>query len=157
METSKTDLTKILSVSGRHGLYKYIAQGRNGAIVESLDTGERTAFGLKSRITTLADISIYTENGELKLQDVLLKMKEVLGDSAAPEQKASAEDFKALFAKAVPDYDPNRFYVSHMKKISQWYNEILNHASFDFTSTEEENSSEDAPAESETPSESNPE
>ena len=59
----KTDLTRILSVSGQHGLFYYVAQARSGAIVEALSDKRRTVFDMKSRITTLADISIYTNEG----------------------------------------------------------------------------------------------
>ena len=113
----KTDLTRILSVSGQHGLFNYVAQARNGAIVEALSDKKRTCFDMKSRITTLADISIYTNEGEMKLQEVFLKLKEALGDADAPSPKSSSEELKALFAKAIPDYDADRFYVSHMKKV----------------------------------------
>ena len=132
----KTELSKVWSVSGHHGLYTYVAQSRNGVIVESLSNKERTCFGMKSKMTTLADISIFTEEGELKLKDVFLKLKEVLGDSPAPSPKASSEELKALFAKAVPDYDKDRFYVSHMKKVVEWYNELHDHASLDFEEEE---------------------
>ena len=137
MDNKKTDLARILSVSGFRGLYQYVAQARNGAIAESLAEGKRTCFDLKSRITTLADISIYTEEGELKLQDVFGKLHETLGDKDAPTSKASADELKALFAQAVPDYDADRFYVSHMKKVVDWYNELKNHASLDFLTDEE--------------------
>ena len=70
----KTDLARILSVSGQHGLFNYIAQARNGAIVEALSDKRRTCFDMKSRITTLADISIYTSEGEMKLQEVFQKL-----------------------------------------------------------------------------------
>ncbi|MBR5385017.1 MAG: DUF5606 domain-containing protein [Bacteroidales bacterium] len=132
----KTDLTKILSVAGQHGLFEYIAQARNGAIVESLETRKRTIFDMKSRITSLADISIYTTDAEVKLKEVFLKMKEVLGDAQAPTSKASADELKALFDKALPNYDGDRFYVSHMKKVVDWYNEIAKFASFDFAEEE---------------------
>ncbi len=135
----KTDLARILSVSGQHGLFNYIAQARNGAIVEALSDKRRTCFDMKSRITTLADISIYTSEGELKLKDVFLKLQAVLGDADAPTAKASSEELKSLFAKAVPDYDADRFYVSHMKKVVEWYNELKNFASLDF---EDENAAE---------------
>ena len=137
MENKKTDLARILSVSGSRGLYQYLAQARNGAIAESLADGRRTCFDAKSRITTLADISIYTEGGELKLQEVFGKLHETLGDKDAPTSKASADELKALFAQAVPDYDADRFYVSHMKKVVDWYNELKNHASLDFLTDEE--------------------
>ena len=126
----KTDLTRILSVSGQRGLYYYLAQARNGAIAEALSDKRRTCFDVKMRITTLADISIYTSEGEMKLN-------EVLGDADAPSSKASADELKALFLKAVPDYDGDRFYVSHMKKVVDWYNELKNFASLDFADPEE--------------------
>ena len=134
----KTDLSKILSISGQHGLFRYLAQARNGAIVESLVDKKRTVVDPKNRITTLADISIYSTEGEIKLQDVFLKMKDVLGDSPAPSAKASADELKEVFKKAVPDYDEDRFYVSHMKKVVEWYNELKENASLDFTNPEEE-------------------
>ena len=134
----KTDLSKILSVSGQHGLFQYLAQARNGAVVESLSDRKRTVVDSKNRITTLADISIYTTEGEAKLQEVFLKMKEVLGDKAAPSSKADPKELKALFGKALPDYDEERFYVSHMKKVVEWYNELKEKASLDFTESEEE-------------------
>lgn len=137
-----TDLSKILSVSGHSGLFLYVAQARNGAVVESLADKTRTSFGMNSRITTLADISIYTDEGEIKLQDVFLKMKEVLGDADAPGSKASANELKALFEKALPDYDRERFYVSHMKKVVDWYNIIKKYASFDFERPEQSEESE---------------
>lgn len=133
----KTDLARILSVSGQHGLYLYLAQARNGAIAESLSDKKRTCFDIKTRLTTLADIAIYTSEGELKLKEVFLKLKDVLGDADAPSPKASSEELKALFAKAVPDYDADRFYVSHMKKVVEWYNELKNYASLDFAEENE--------------------
>ena len=133
----KTDLARILSVSGQHGLYLYLAQARNGAIAESLSDKKRTCFDIKTRLTTLADIAIYTSEGELNLKEVFLKLKDVLGDGDAPSPKASSEELKALFAKAVPDYDADRFYVSHMKKVVEWYNELKNYASLDFAEENE--------------------
>ena len=128
----KTDLARILSVSGQHGLFNYIAQARNGAIVEALSDKRRTCFDMKSRITTLADISIYPSEGEMKLQEVFQKLHDALGEADAPTSKASADELKALFLKAIPNYDGDRFYVSHMKKVVDWYNELKNFASLDF-------------------------
>ena len=134
----KTDLAKILSVRGQRGLFSYIAQSRNGAIAESLQDHKRVNFSAASGITTLEDISIYTMEGEVKLKEVFLKIKEVLGDADAPSAKASADELKALFEKALPDYDGDRFYVSHMKKVVEWYNQLKNFASLDFVEEEEE-------------------
>ena len=133
----KTDLAKTLAIRGQHGLFNYIAQSRTGAIVESLSDKKRANFSASAGITTLADISIYTEEGEMKLQEVFLKLKEALGDTPAPDAKASPETLKALFAKAIPTYDADRFYVSHMKKVVEWYRELVQYASLDFVTDEE--------------------
>ena len=128
-------------------MFLYIAQARNGAIVEALSDKRRTCFDMKSRITTLADISIYTSEGELKLKDVFEKLHAVLGEADAPSsKKTSAEELKELFTKAVPDYDGDRFYVSHMKKVVDWYNELKNFASLKFV---EEGEAEEAEQKSE--------
>ena len=134
----KTDLAKILSVRGQRGLFSYIAQSRNGAIAESLRDHKRTNFAANSGITTLADISIFTLEGEVKLKEVFLKLQSVLGDADAPSSKADPKEIVALFEKALPDYDGDRFYVSHMKKVVDWYNELKNYASLDFVEEEEE-------------------
>ena len=62
----KTDLSKILAISGQSGLYLYISQARNGAIVEALSDKKRSSVSLSSKITSLADISIYTDDEEVK-------------------------------------------------------------------------------------------
>ena len=134
----KTDLSKILAISGQSGLYLYISQARNGAIVESLSDKKRSSVGMTSKITSLADISIYTDDEEVKLQDVFVSMKEVLGEADAPSSKSSADELKALFEKALPAYDRDRFYVSHMKKVVDWYNNLKKYASLDVVNLEEE-------------------
>ena len=134
----KTDLTKVLAVSGQSGLYLYISSTRTGAVVESLADKKRSAVSATSKITSLADISIYTDDEEIKLQDVFLNMKEVLGDADAPSAKSKPEELKALFEKALPAYDRERFYVSHMKKVVEWYNALKNYASLDFVNPEDE-------------------
>ena len=134
----KTDLSRILAISGQSGLYLYISQARNGAIVEALSDKKRSSVGMTSKLTSLADISIYTDDEEVKLQDVFLKMKDVLGEAAAPSAKSEPAALKALFEKALPDYDRDRFYVSHMKKVVEWYNALKNYASLDFVDLDAE-------------------
>ena len=134
----KTDLSKILAISGQSGLYLYISQARNGAIVEALVDKKRSSVGMTSKITSLADISIYTDDEEVKLQQVFVNMKDVLGEAEAPSAKSKPEELKALFEKALPDYDRDRFYVSHMKKVVEWYNALLKYASLDFVDLDAE-------------------
>ncbi len=134
----KTDLAKILSVSGQHGLYLFVAQSRHGAIAESLSDKKRTSFDAHSRISTLSDIAIYTSEGEMRLADVFTAMKETAAKgTAVPGPKDSPEQLKAFFAEAVPNYDADRFYVSHMKKVVEWYAELEKFASLDFVTDED--------------------
>ena len=128
----KTDLAKTLSIRGHHGLFNYIAQSRTGAIVEAFEDKKRYNFPANAGITTLEDISIYTAEGEMKLKEVFAQMHQVLGEAQAPAAKAAPADFQALFAKAIPNYDADRFYVSHMRKVVGWYDQIAKYASFDF-------------------------
>ena len=65
----KTDLKKILSVSGQHGLFLYLSQARNGVIVESLETKQRTTFGTSAKISSMADISVYTTTEDVSLKE----------------------------------------------------------------------------------------
>jgi len=134
----KTDLSKVLAISGQSGLYNYVSHSRTGVIVEALAVKKRSNVSASGKVTSLADISIYTDDEEVKLQQVFLNMKEVLGDADAPTSKAKPEELKALFEKALPTYDRDRFYVSHMKKVVDWYNALKNHASLDFVEPESE-------------------
>ena len=74
----------------------------------------------------------------MKLSDVFLALQKALDGKEAPSAKSADADLKALFAKAVPNYDGDRFYVSHMRKIVEWYNELLKYASLDFETEEEQ-------------------
>jgi len=132
----KTDLKKILSISGEQGLWLFISQAKNGIIAESMLTGIRKTFGITAKVTSLSDISIYTSDEEMSLRDVLIKMKDTLADKPAPEAKSDSRTLVSLFESVIPEYDHDRFYVSHMKKVVTWYNIINEHASFDFEDPE---------------------
>ncbi len=134
----KTDLTRILAISGQSGLFNFVSQSRTGVIVEGLADKKRTNVAATGKVTSLADISIYTDDEEVKLQQVFLNLKEVLGEADAPTSKAAPEELKALFEKALPTYDRDRFYVSHMKKVVDWYNCLKKNASLDFVDPETE-------------------
>ena len=134
----KTDLTRVLAISGQSGLVHFVSQSRTGVIVESLVDKKRSNVAATGKVTSLADISIYTDEEEVKLQQVFLNLKEVLGEADAPTSKAAPEELKALFEKALPTYDRDRFYVSHMKKVVDWYNCLKNNASLDFVDPETE-------------------
>lgn len=136
----KTDLSKILSISGQSGLYSYVSQAKTGAIVESLETGKRTCCTFSSKISSLEDISIYTNDDEVRLSEVLLKMKEEFSAEQAVSHKAPEQEIRAIFEKVLPDYDRDRFYISHMRKVVQWYNILVKHASLDFVTDQDRES-----------------
>ncbi len=133
-----TDLKKVLSITGQSGLFNYLAQSKNGVIVEALATGHRTAFSGNMKMTTLADVAIYTDEDELPLKEVFRKMNAVLGNEEAPSSKSDEKVIKDFFAKAVENYDRDRFYVSHMKKVLEWYNLLKKYASLEFVDEDEE-------------------
>lgn len=128
----KTNLQKILSISGQPGLFLYISQASAGVIVESLTTKKRGIFGINSRLTSLSDISIYTTEEEIPLRKILERMHESLQENLAPDSKSTPEVLKEFFTEVLPDYDRDRFYLSHMKKVVEWYNILKEYASLDF-------------------------
>ncbi len=134
----KTDLKKILSISGEHGLFSYLAQAKAGLIAENLETKKRATFGAHARVSSLADIAIYTETEELPLKEVLRRMAAKLENGEAISPKSDPRQVEKFFAEIVPDYDADRFYVSHMRKVVGWYDQIAKYASFDFVKEEEQ-------------------
>ncbi len=131
------DLSKILSISGKPGLYKMLAQTKNGLVVESLLDGKRfTAFS-HERISTLEEISIYTEDEDKPLREVLKAIYDKQESKAALSHKSDGKDLKTFFEEAVPDYDKENVYVSDIKKVIGWYNTLVEHDLLDFTEEEE--------------------
>ncbi|MBQ0087304.1 MAG: DUF5606 domain-containing protein [Bacteroidales bacterium] len=134
----KTDLKKIISISGEHGLFEYVAQTRNGIIAQSLITGQRKAFGPSSKVSSLSDISIYTEDGEVSMKQVLESIAEKAAKAKAMDSKSNPDKIKEFFKTVLPTYDEDRFYVSHMKKVLDWYNCLAEFGSLEFVEEEEE-------------------
>ena len=134
----KTDLKKIISISGEHGLYEYVAQTRNGIIAQSLITGQRKAFGPSSKVSSLSDISIYTEDGEVSMKQVLEAIAEKTSKARAMDSKSSPDKIREFFRTVIPTYDEDRFYVSHMKKVLDWYNCLAEFGSLEFVEEEED-------------------
>ena len=111
-------LKGILSISGQPGLFKLVTETKNSIIVESLITGKRIPAYSTSKISTLSDISIFTETGEILLTELFKRVKE---NGKMISAKASSNEIKAFFEEVLPEYDKDRVYVSDMKKVIQWY------------------------------------
>lgn len=112
----------LMAISGKGGLYRFLAQARNGIVVESLTDKKRTIAPPTARVSALEDISIFTDNEDLPLADVLLRIHEKEAGGTALDPKSGNEALKAYFAEVLPEYDEDRVYVSDIKKVMTWYN-----------------------------------
>jgi hypothetical protein len=116
-------LDKILSISGKPGLYQIVTQTRTGAVVESLIDKKRITVGAHSNISILSEIAIYTLTEEVPLRDVLKKVKDrENGEPTSISHKDSKDKLEEFFFEVLPDYDEDRVYPSDIKKVVQWYN-----------------------------------
>ena len=121
-----TMLSKILSVTGRPGLYKLISTGKNLNIVESLTDGKRLPVYVHEKVVALSDVSVYTNDGDTPLREELKKIKEKeKGGKASVGTKASGSELFAYMNEVLPDYSRESVYVSDVKKIISWYNILM--------------------------------
>ena len=151
------DLSKILSISGKPGLYKMVGEAKNNIVVESLNDGKRGPAFPHERISSLQEISIYTETEDASLEGVLKNLYELQeGKPVTNPKKAPSQELKELFEKALPDYDKEAVYISDIKKVFGWYNMLLEKDLLDF-SEEEENAETKEEAENEENSTEKPE
>ena len=139
------DLSEILSISGKPGLYKMIAKSKNGLIVESFIDGKRISAFSQEKISSLEEISIFTEGEDLSLKEVLKKIFEKTEGKEAIDAKSPNNKLKEFFEEAVPEYDKDRVYVSDIKKVLKWYNTLLEKELLDFSEEEENKEPEDKP------------
>ncbi|WP_251620481.1 DUF5606 domain-containing protein [Odoribacter lunatus] len=126
-------LKEILSISGKPGLYKMIANTANAIIVESIVDGKRFPAYSNSRIISLEDISIYTENEDMPLKEVLKRIYEKENGAGILSHKESANKIQAYVEEVLPEYDKDRVYVSDMRKLIHWYNLLVEKNLLDFS------------------------
>ena len=124
-------LDKILSVSGKSGLFKLVGQMKNGIIVEGIGDGKRFPVHGSAKVSALEEISIYTNEEEVPLHDVFKTIFEKQGGKVAPDHKSDNKEVKAYFETVLPDYDPDRVYVSDMAKVLKWYNVLIENNAYD--------------------------
>ena len=128
-------LQTILAISGKPGLYKLVSRAKNSLIVEILDETHRRipAFAF-DRITSLADIAMYTEGDDVPLAKVLENLKKLEeGKPASIDfKKAKGDELRDYFAKVLPDFDRERVHNSDIKKLIQWYNILVANGITDF-------------------------
>ncbi|MEZ4936363.1 MAG: DUF5606 domain-containing protein [Crocinitomicaceae bacterium] len=119
------NLTGIISISGKSGLYKVVGQGKNTIIVEALETGKRFPTYASHKISALDDISVYTYEEDVPLKDVYQKLAELEGYKATISHKESVENLVKKLDEFLPDWDEDRVYMSDIKKLFQWYNLLV--------------------------------
>lgn len=129
-------INEILTISGKPGLFKLLTRGRGALIVENIDeTKKRLPVQATDKIVGLGDISIFTEDREMPLRLVFQAIEDKLGKDAAVgfDYRKSADDrLCKFFAGIIPDYDRDRVYPSHMRKIFSWYDLLVKYGENDF-------------------------
>ncbi|WP_353089096.1 DUF5606 domain-containing protein [Flavobacterium sp.] len=115
-------IDKILAISGKPGLYELKIQTRSGFVAESLLDGKRITVGLRSNVSLLSEISMYTYTEEKPLVEVLRAIAQLENEGPALSHKEDNAKLIAYFETVLPDYDQDRVYASDIKKVLNWYN-----------------------------------
>ena len=132
-------LKTILSIAGRPGLYRLVSQGKNMLIVESLSTGKRTPAYAHDKVISLGDIAIYTIEEDKPLSQVLEAVKARTGGQPVDVKGLGADDkVRAFFAEILPDFDQDRVYTADIKKLLNWYNQLIAAGIIEFAEPEAE-------------------
>jgi hypothetical protein len=142
------DLSKILSISGKPGLFKVVSQLKNAVLVESLMDKKRFPAFTHEKISSLKEISVFTTGEDKPLKDVLKTLFDKFEGKSAMDTRVDDKALKAAFLEIVPDYDNERVYASDIKKIINWYNLLAENNLLDFSEPKEETS--EVPATNET-------
>ena len=145
------DLSKILSISGKSGLFKVVSQLKNSVLVESLTDKRRFPAFPHEKISSLEEIAVFTTGEDMPFKEVLKAIHEKQAEKPAPDAKSDSKTLASFFESVIPDYDKERVYISDIKKILTWYNTLLENDLLDFTEEvkEEEKPEETAPADEE--------
>lgn len=133
-------LEKILTISGKPGLYQLQNQTRNGFLAISLIDGKKISVSARQNVSILAEIAIYTLTKELPLSEVFTKIFDKEKGGEAISHKSTKDELEEYFFEILPDYDEDRVYPSDIKKIVQWYNLLTKNGMSQFKneSSEEE-------------------
>ena len=130
-------IDKILSISGKSGLFRLVSRGKNMLICESLIDGHRCPALQRDKVVSLADIAMYTVDGEVPLNTVFGKAKELTGGKIAPvSPKDPADKQRAWFAEVMPEYDADRVHAGDIRKFIQWFNILIETGNDDFSEPE---------------------
>ena len=116
------NVEKILAIAGKPGLFELKLQTRSGFLAESLLDGKRITVGMRSNVSLLSEISMYTYSEEKPLADILRAIAVKENEGPAISHKEDNAKLIAYFKEILPDYDEDRVYASDIKKVLNWYN-----------------------------------
>ncbi len=137
------DLSKIVSISGKPGLYVVKSQAIGRLIVESVLDGKCAPAFARDRMSSLEEISIFSTDDDRPLKEVFMMIHDKMGDKVDFDfKKASNEELREKFAFVMPDYDEEAVYPSDMKKVFAWYQMLNDKGLLDFTVEEEKSDAE---------------
>ena len=115
-------LEKIISISGKPGLYKLISQLKSGFIVEDVLTKKKASISNSSQVSLLDNIAMFTFDKEVPLFEVFENVAKNNDFKETISHKSTDAELRAFMLESLPDYDTERVYVSDIKKLAQWYN-----------------------------------
>lgn len=115
-------IQKILAISGKPGLYELKIQTRTGFVAESLLDGKRITVGLRSNVSLLSEIAVYTYSEEVRLSEIFKAIATKENDGPTISHKEDEATLKSFFREILPEFDEDRVYASDIKKIVNWYN-----------------------------------
>ncbi len=113
---------KILAISGKPGLYELKVQTRSGFVAEALLDGKKITVGLRSNVSLLSEIAVYTYNEEVKLIEIFKTIAAKENGEPTISHKESDDKLRSYFREILPEFDEDRVYTSDIKKIFNWYN-----------------------------------
>ncbi len=140
-------LDKVLSISGKPGLYELKAQTRGGFLAESLLDGKKFPVSMRNNVSILSEIAIYTYTEEIPLREVFQKIFDKEEGNPSIDHKSSKDKLINYFREILPEYDEDRVYPSDIKKVIQWYNLLVSKGITDFSDPKAEEEKPEKPTE----------
>jgi hypothetical protein len=146
-------LEKVLSISGKPGLYKMTKQTRSGFLAESLLDQKKISVSSRHNVSLLTEIAIYTLTQEVPLREIFEKIATKEDGKQTISHKVPKVELEEFFFGVLPDYDEDRVYPSDIKKVVQWYNLLVKNGFTDFSKPvqEGEDTAKDATLEDKAP------
>ncbi|WP_313580107.1 DUF5606 domain-containing protein [Chishuiella sp.] len=116
------DLSRVIAISGKPGLYRLISQTRNGFVVEDLEKGKKISIASNYNVSLLENVAIYGVSQEFPLAEVFFRIYKKENGGETVDHKSSGTELRKYMEEVLPEYDDSRVYDSDLKKLFQWYN-----------------------------------